>query len=289
MSAHISSMVLLLAFGVADEADRYPRAGLLLEPAELAKPEIARKFRILDARGKDSYNQGHIPRALWVDHALWMRGFGEGQDADAWAKRIGALGISLDTPVVLYDNNQFKDAARLWWILHYWGVRDVRLLNGGFKAWNAKGYPLSKATTKVDAVEVKVQPQASRLATKEQVLDSVKSSKGQIIDARSLDEYQGKEETAKRNGSIPGARHFEWSDAIDPKTGRFKRAPELAKLLKEHGIDPSQPCTTYCQSGGRAAVMAFTLELMGSKEVRNYYKSWAEWGNAEDTPIDKKK
>ena len=94
---------------------------------------------------------------------------------------------------------------------------------------------------------------------------------------------------AKRGGAIPGARHLEWSDAIDAKTHRFKSAYELSKLLQDAGIDPSKPCTTYCQSGGRAAVMAFTLELMGGKDVRNYYKSWAEWGNAADTPIEKPK
>ena len=56
---------------------------------------------------------------------------------------------------------------------------------------------------------------------------------------------------------------------------------------REAGIDPKRPAVTYCLSGGRAAVMAFTLELMGGDKVRNYYRSWAEWGNAENTPIEK--
>jgi len=82
-----------------------------------------------------------------------------------------------------------------------------------------------------------------------------------------------------------GAKHLEWSDLLDKDTQRFKPADELRKLFKEAGIDLYEPTATHCQSGGRASVMAFGLELMGAKDVSNYYKSWAEWGNADDTLI----
>jgi len=93
--------------------------------------------------------------------------------------------------------------------------------------------------------------------------------------------------TAKRNGAIPGAIHKEWTEVIDKKTQRFKSPEELSKLFEEAGIDLNKSSVTYCQSGGRAAVMAFALELMGGKSVRDYYRSWSEWGNAEDTPIER--
>jgi len=127
-----------------------------------------------------------------------------------------------------------------------------------------------------------------RLATREQLLARLESGKpGQILDVRSKAEHCGEKETAKRNGAIPGAIHKEWNEVINKKTQRFKSPDELAKLLKDAGIDLNRPSVTYCQSGGRAAVMAFTLELMGAKWVCNYYKRWSEWGNAEDTPIEK--
>ena len=122
--------------------------------------------------------------------------------------------------------------------------------------------------------------------TKGQLLDALKT-KPQIVDARSKDEFCGTAETAKRNGAIPGAVHLEWTDALDPKTKRFKTPAELRALLSERHIDVSQPVVTYCQSGGRSAAMAFTLELMGGQQVGNYYKSWAEWGNDADTPVVK--
>lgn len=72
---------------------------------------------------------------------------------------------------------------------------------------------------------------------------------------------------------------------IDKDTQRFKSPSQLSKLFQDAGIDLERPTATHCQSGGRASVMVFGMELMGAKAARNYYASWAEWGNAEDTPI----
>lgn len=290
MATRLACLIVLLVAG--DDKPNpagYAKPELLIEAAEVAKPQAAKPWRILDARGKSKYTEGHIPDAIWVDHTTWMRSFDNGDDRDAWAKRIGGLGIDLDTPVVIYDDSGFKDAGRIWWILRYWGVRDVRLLNGGWKAWLESKGPISAQASKVAAVDVKLAPTAERLAAKTDVLGAIKNGKSQIIDARTAGEFCGTEQTAKRNGAIPGAKHLEWSDAIDLKTKRFKSAEELKKLFKEAGIDPSRPSIAYCQSGGRASVMAFTLELMGGKDVRNYYKSWAEWGNDDATPIEKGK
>jgi thiosulfate/3-mercaptopyruvate sulfurtransferase len=189
--------------------------------------------------------------------------------------------------VVIYDDNQGRDAARIWYILRYWGVKDVRLLNGGYPAWKASNGKTTKDNVTVTTSASDIEKQPGRLTTKDQLLQLLKSQPPQIVDARSDGEYCGTQETAKRNGAIPGAKHLEWSDTIDKKTGKFKSADDLAKLFKEAGIDPSKPAVTYCQSGGRAAVLAFTLELMGGKDVSNYYRSWAEWGNDPDTPIEK--
>jgi thiosulfate/3-mercaptopyruvate sulfurtransferase len=276
-----------LALLVPAQPTTYPKADLLAEPGQLAKSIGTREYVILDARGVGKYQDGHIPGAVVVDPVAWARAFGNGDDKPGWSKRVGDLGIDVDTKVVVYDDAQAKDAARIWWILRYWGVKDVRLLNGGWKAWATANVATEKTSSQPRSVEPKLTALGDRLATKKQLLDGLKGKPPQLVDARSTGEYCGTEETAKRNGAIPGAVHLEWSDTLDPKTGRFKSAVELTKLFKEAGIDPAKPAVTYCQSGGRAAVLAFALELMGGKEVRNYYRSWSEWGNAEDTPIVK--
>jgi thiosulfate/3-mercaptopyruvate sulfurtransferase len=287
--AWLICFLLLATSGEEGKPDLYPRADLLLEVAELSRPEIAKRFRILDARPKDEYETGHIPDAIWVDHDNWSKAFAKEQDADRWQKFIGEVGITPDSDVVIYDNHSTNRAARIWWILRYWGIGDVKLLNGGWKAWTSIDKPVTKETPKVEPVHVKFTPHLERLATKAQLLQSLPKHEFQIVDARSQSEYCGEANTAKRNGAIPGAIHKEWNEAIDKKTQRFKSPEELAKLLKDAGIDLNRPSVTYCQSGGRAAVMAFTLELMGANDVRNYYRSWSEWGNSDDTPIEKHK
>src|SRR5579883_1133206 len=136
MSLALTSLVLLLP--AADKPAGYPRPELLVEPADLQK-EAAKGVRVLDARGKGKYLDGHFPGAVWVDATTWARSFGEGTDQAGWEKRIGTLGLTADTPVAVYDDNQAKDAARVWWILRFWGFKDVRLVNGGWRGYAATG------------------------------------------------------------------------------------------------------------------------------------------------------
>ncbi len=176
---------------------------------------------------------------------------------------------------------------RIWWILRYWGAPDVRLLNGGWVGWKAAG--LSIEADKPRTVEPRVfqaTPYAKRLSSKRQLLDGLKDKTLQIVDARSQAEFCGiDKQTNKRAGAIPGARQLEWIDLIDKKTQRFKTADQLRAIFREAGIELDKPTATHCQSGGRASVMAFALELMGATEVSNYYAGWGEWGNADDTPV----
>ena len=90
---------------------------------------------------------------------------------------------------------------------------------------------------------------------------------------------------AKKPGHIPGSVHVEWVEFFDPATGKFLSPEGLKKLAADRKLDLGKPAVTYCQGGGRAAVAALGLELMGAKAVRNYYASWGEWGNADDTPV----
>jgi thiosulfate/3-mercaptopyruvate sulfurtransferase len=287
---HAFALTLLLTVPAEEPKKTYTNGDLLVEPADLAKLAEKRDVRILDARSQDAYKEGHVPGAAWVDHATWSRAFAKSQDFDTWTKHLAVIGVDTNMRVIVYDDNLNKDAARIWWILRYWGVKDVRLLNGGWKGWLAAGGKPSKdAAPEIRRGAQEFQADKARLATKDDLLKLLKDKPPQIIDARSSGEYCGTQETAKHNGSIPGAVHLEWSDLLDMKTGRFKSADELTKLYKDAGIDPSKPAVTYCQSGGRAAVMAFGLELMGGKDVRNYYRSWAEWGNDDATPIVKPK
>jgi len=269
-------------------AAEYPRAELLVEASHLTSGDVGQPCVILDARRKADYEAAHIPGARWVDHDEWSKGFGDGDDVENWTKRIGKLGLERDSPVVVYDDNRSKDAARIWWILRYWGLTDVRLLNGGWRTWTSAEMPVqSKSSTAPPTTTPKLVPAPARLATKKALLASLEGGQLQIVDARSEDEHCGIEARSNNKaGAIPGAAHLEWLDLIDEDTHRFKSADDLKALLSQAGIVLDRPTATHCQSGGRASVMAFGLELMGAKDVSNYYLGWSEWGNAGDTPVE---
>lgn len=277
----------LLMFACPAVAAEYPAAELLVECSQLAGDDASR-FIVLDARPKADYDSGHIPGARWVDHDEWSKGFADGDDVEGWTTRIGELGLQRDSQIVIYDDNRTKDAARIWWILRYWGLNDVRLLNGGWRVWTSAELPVeSDVPSPPTATTPKLVPAPARLATKAQLLASLDGRTIQVVDARSEDEYCGIDALSnKRAGAIPGAKHLEWDDLIDEDTHQFKSASELKALFAQAGIELDRPTSTHCQSGGRAAVMAFGLELMGAEEVSNYYRSWSEWGNADDTPVE---
>jgi len=276
----------LAALALTPAADTYPNAKILIEPDSLVaqlKSESG-KPTVLDARDEKLYSAGHVPGAIRLPTAEWGKAVPD--TPEAWARRLAEIGIRTNTPVVVYGGADVRDATRAWWLLKYAGADEVRLLNGGFPAWEKAGGPSETKANLARPVELgKSTMRRERLAEKSEVVNLVKDKSAQIIDARSEDEYCGSSSTAKRNGHIPGATALEWTELLD-KDKKFKTAPELRKLLAEKKIDVDKPAVTYCQSGGRAAVVAFGLELMGAKNVRNYYKSWAEWGNAEDTPVE---
>lgn len=285
MTSSLLCATLLLAVPGADEAKaaKYPHPELLIEAPQLAKEVAAKKVHVLDVRPSAKYAAGHVPGALWVDTRSWSKAFAAGPDKETWVKLLGGYGLEADAPVVVYGDD-VREAARVWWVLRYWGFKDARLLNGGWAAWTADGGTVSKEAPRPEPTTPRLTANADRLATKGQVLEYVKGKDHLIIDARSDNEYCGEQKLAKRGGAIPGARNLEWSDLLE-RNGRFKSPEELMKLFQEHGISTREPAVTYCQSGGRASVVAFALELMGAKDVRNYYRSWNEWGNDPDTPI----
>lgn len=272
----------------ADPADtaRFAKPAMLARAEALVKPGAAARLVFLDARSRAAYQAGHIPGARWVDLDAWSQAVNNGDDRKAWERRIGGVGVDAGTPVVVYGASKPLESARLWWILRYWGIKDVRLLDGGFAAWQAAGGTADTAEPRPAPRMPTLKQEAGRLTILDELKREVESKKaGQIVDSRSREEHCGDKRLASRGGAIPGARHLDWSDTIDAKTGKFKSAPELARLFRAAGIDPNRPSTTYCQSGGRASVMAFALELLSGKPARNYYRSWSEWGNHPTAPV----
>ena len=261
--------------------------GLLVEPAELKTRLDEDNLRIVDVRPAADYKAGHIPGAVHVDVADWKR-LSLSKDGlhnkDAWAERIGTLGITAKTNVVVYGGHP-TSATRIWWTLKYVGVDRVGVLNGGWNMWKAFAGKSSSAIPNVTKTDFVPKFQTKRLAEIGDLKSSYKSDDVVLVDARSAVEFNGTGGPGTRKGHIPGAKRIEWSDLLDPG-GVFKSKKRLQADLFAQGLRRGKTIVTYCQTGGRASLDAFALELAGFPKVKNYYCSWQQWSADPSVPVE---
>jgi len=245
-----------------------------------------------------NYNLGHIPGAFLFD---WRKDMNDPLSRDIVSKQqledlLSSAGVGSNTTVVLYGdfNNWF--AAFAFWILKYYGVDKVVLMNGGRKKWLAEDRDITKVQPSYPKATFKVKGPDETIRT---YLDSMKKGLGQsnrvLVDVRSPAEFTGEitappeypNEHAQRGGHIPGAVNIPWSQAVK-EDGTFKSAEELAKLYQGKGVTPEKDVVTYCRIGERSSFSWFVLKyLLGYPNVKNYDGSWTEWGNMVRNPIQK--
>ena len=210
--------------------------------------------------------------------------------AAAFESMMAGLGISDSTRVVVYDERGGIYAARLWWILNYYGHSNVALMNGGWIKWTAENRAVSTDAGPARSAKFTARPQPKWLATASDVVGAIDKPGVKIIDARTTAEIEGRDlRNIRRGGFVPSSIPIYWEDLLDPQTKTFKPADELKQLYEARGIVPSQEVIAYCQVGMRASVDLFALHLLGYDKLRNYYGAWEEWGNRDDLPLATKK
>ncbi len=243
-----------------------------------------------------AYDQGHITGAVGWNWQTQLQDNIRRDliDKSTLEKLLGASGISNDTAILLYGDNNNWFAAYALWQLKYYGHKDVRLINGGRKKWLEEKRPLTKETVNVKPTTYRVSGTDESLrAYKEEVFSIVEGRKpGQLVDVRSVDEFTGKiiappgmSETAQRAGHLPGAANIPWVQASN-EDGTFKSFDDLKKLYDSKGITGKDEVIAYCRIGERSSHTWFVLKyLLGYGNVRNYDGSWTEWGNLIGAPI----
>jgi thiosulfate/3-mercaptopyruvate sulfurtransferase len=243
-----------------------------------------------------AYDQGHIAGAVGWN---WQTQLQDNVRRDliekaALEKLLGESGISNDTTILLYGDNNNWFAAYAFWQLKYNGHKDVRLINGGRKKWLEEKRPVTTEAAKVTPATYRVGGvDESIRARREEVFAVLEGKKrGQLVDVRSVDEFTGKilappglSETAQRAGHIPGAANIPWAQAA-AEDGTFKSYDALASLYGSKGITGSDEVIAYCRIGERSSHTWFVLKyLLGYNDVRNYDGSWTEWGNLIGAPV----
>jgi thiosulfate/3-mercaptopyruvate sulfurtransferase len=257
------------------------------------------KIRLVEVDVDTSaYDQGHIAGAVGWN---WQTQLQDNVRRDLITKAaleqlLGKSGISNDTAIVLYGDNNNWFAAYALWQLKYYGHQDVRLMNGGRKKWLEEKRPVTTAAPNIAAATYHSSgPDESLRARKEDVFKVIaKTGGGQLVDVRSADEFTGKiiappgmNETAQRAGHIPTAANIPWAQAAN-EDGTFKSADQLKQLYEGKGVKGSGEVIAYCRIGERSSHTWFVLKyLLGYDAVKNYDGSWTEWGNLIGAPIEK--
>ena len=245
-----------------------------------------------------AYDQGHIAGAVGWN---WQTQLQDGVRRDLISKAaledlLGRSGISNDTTVILYGDNNNWFAAYAFWQLEYYGHKNLKLMNGGRKKWLEEKRPLSTdAVNPAKATYRAAEPNEKVRAYRDDVKALVdKKAVGQLVDVRSADEFTGKviappgmTETAQRGGHIPGAASIPWAQAA-AEDGTFKPADALKQLYQGKGVSGKDEVIAYCRIGERSSHTWFVLKyLLGYDRVKNYDGSWTEWGNLVGAPIEK--
>jgi 3-mercaptopyruvate sulfurtransferase SseA/ubiquinone/menaquinone biosynthesis C-methylase UbiE len=226
------------------EASKEPRT-MLIQPEELQKDLKRPGLRLLDTRPQPDYAKGHIPGAVRVDVKSWQdlgKKDGGFHDAEAWGRKVGQLGLSHDSQVVVYGSAP-TDAARVWWTLKYLGLPKVALLDGGWALWSKEKRPSETSSPVVESVKFEPKFQADRLEEIDALKKGLGSGAVTVVDTRSTDEFTGKDVRGKRGGHIPGAKHLEWKELL-AEDGRFKPPEQLRALFRRRGIEPEQTAVT---------------------------------------------
>ncbi|MET0593672.1 MAG: sulfurtransferase [Polyangiaceae bacterium] len=258
--------------------------------ARIADPRtvvVDARWYLKDKRGIDEYRAGHLPGAHYLDvdrdlsaapspvkpgrHPL--------PSADAFAAVLARIGVRADSFVVAYDDAGGAQAARLWWLLRYFGHDVGHVLDGGIQAWTASGRALETTTAAPQFTE-----RLPLVAKPEMVVDKARvralSARGEglLLDARAAERYEGKVEPIDaRPGHIPGAKSAPFAANLKAPGGAFRSREELAQHYAALGVGEKTPVVAYCGSGVTACHDLLALAVMGREDALLYEGSWSDW------------
>ena len=274
----------------------------LISPSEVQGNISA--FHILDTRPYTHYLEGHIPGAVWMGWDIWCEnapvhagsalkqsdywGVLKDDTLEALADKLGQFGVSNDRPILVYaDGPRSKGReARVAWMLLYWGLPSVSLLNRGWSAWLRQGGDVQTTIPRVSYSHVHLHIQKHRRVRLWQLLDALQQGSHPLfIDTRSYEEFIGQlYDYQPRLGHIPGAIHLPYTDFFDDEGHFVTRDTYLQRLPPE--ILSAHQCIPYCEVGVRSCLFALLHEMYTGQVIANFDGSIMEWALDKTLPME---
>ena len=244
-----------------------------------------------------AYEKGHLPGAVGWN---WRNDLQAKPARDIAAKEqleglLSRSGIGPDTTIALYGDNNNWFAAYAYWTLKYYGLDNVKLIDGGRIKLEAEGRQFTTEVPSHAETGFKFRGSANEAIRAYRDDVAAQIGKAGLVDVRSPGEYSGEllapenlpQEGAQRGGHIPTAKNIPWAKAVK-EDGTFKDVADLKELYGSQGITGEGETIAYCRIGERSAHTWFVLtEILGYPDVRNYDGSWTEWGSLIKAPIEK--
>ena len=283
-----------------------PRTRLLVESGWLAEHLGDPSLRIVDIRGiirppdaprphyegnRKAYLEGHIPGAVFVDWAQDIVQPGAPvkmtlADPDRFAALMGRLGVGDQHTVIIYEDGGGQIAARLWWVLNYYGHPAAKLLHGGFNKWRAEGRPVTPELPAHAPATFTPRIQPGWRVDPPEVRAAIGDPRSVIVDLRSPREYRGEIGRGDRKGRIPSAHNLPAGSVVGGEYKLFLPDAELRSAFEGAGITRDKQVITYCNAGVSASLGLFALKLIGHAAAANFAGSWYEWERDPQNPIE---
>lgn len=251
--------------------------------------------RLLDVRwrldrpdGRAEYLEGHLPGAVYVDLDHELATHGAPEDGRHPLPSTATLqeaarrwGVSTGDLVVAYDDVKGIAAARAWWLLRQAGV-DVRVLDGGLRAWTGAGHELESGDVVPTAGDVALGEIGADALTIDEA--AAFPASGVLLDVRAPERYRGETEPLDPiAGHIPGAVNLPTSAHL-AADGTLLDLDTLRASFSAVGIDDRTPVAAYCGSGITAAHTALVLSEAGI-DAKVFPGSWSQWSNTPGRPV----
>lgn len=239
--------------------------------------------------GRDCYNAAHIPDAVYFDidaiadpntdlsHML--------PDPVLFSSRVRKLGLGDGHRIVIYDSNGFFASARVWWMFRAMGHKDVKVLNGGLKAWEAADGEIEDLPPSPPERHYTARKRADLVRDMTQMQRHVEAGNVPILDARDQGRFDGTAPEPREglpSGHMPGSICIPAGSLLEAD-GTMKSSDGLMDILGDYVTGPA---ISSCGSGVSAALITLALARIGNWDTAIYDGSWSEWAADADNPIE---